>query len=195
MGRWTAETRVYAEEDRRLVRAGSWPLGGLLNDLRWTLAPGEELVTPLAAGWDGWQAARWALSRGRTSACTNGSLAIDAGPRPVGAGDGHRSRPGSDQGPLVEWSLVDDEGHLYATGVLGLRPEDQFLLLGLPSGEMLSSPPMDVGPGTGCSITGEVSFPWTGQIIVLLRRLDSGPRTVSVWWLGAGVHLHRTTMR
>lgn len=196
MGGWTAETRVYVEVDRRLVRAGSWPLGGLLNDLRWMLAPGEELVTPLAAGWDWWQAARGALSRGRTSACTNGSLAIEAAAEPVDSSDGHRSRPGSAQEPLVEWSLVDDRGRLYATGVLGLTPEDHFLLLGLPgSGEVLSSTPMDVRPGTGCSITGEISFHWTGQIIVLLRRLDRSPRTVGVWWLGAGVHLHRTTTR
>jgi hypothetical protein len=199
MGAFNLELWRPVQADGRPVRAGSWPLGGLLNDLRWTLAPGEEAVTPLAAAaarnW--WQRAGDGLSRGRTSACTNGSLAIDAGTEPVDPGEGAPFRSGSQQGPLVEWSLVDDRGHLYATGVLGVTPEDQFLLLGLPrSGEVLSSPPGDgVLPGTGRSITGEISFPWTGQIVVLLRRLDSDPRTVGVWWLGAGVHLHRTTTR
>jgi hypothetical protein len=181
----------------RSMRAGSWPLGGLLNDLRWTLAPGDEVVTPLAAARN-WlpELRRW-LSHGRTSACTNGNLAIEVDTEPVDSGDAAHSRPGGNQRPLVEWSLVDDRGRLFATGVLGGTPEDRFALLGLPrSGEVLASPPGDGAlPGIGSSITGEIGFPWNGQIVVLLRRLDSDPRTVVVWWLGAGVHLHHTTTR
>jgi hypothetical protein len=188
---------VQVEVELRSMRAGSWPLGGLLSDLRWTLAPGEEVVTPLAAARNWLPELRDRLSHARISACTNGSLAIEVGTEPVDADDDEHSRPGGTQRPLVEWSLVDDRGRLFATGVLGGTPEDRFVLLGLPrSGEVLASPPGDGAlPGIGCSITGEIGFPWTGQIVVLLRRLDRDPRTVVMWWLGAGVHLHRTTTR
>jgi hypothetical protein len=198
MGAFDVEHWRPVQAGRRPLRAGAWPLGGLLNDLRWTLAPGDEVVTPLAAAGARvrWREVRNRLSHGRTSACTNGALAIDAGTDPVTAGDVGHVQPGSSPWPLVEWSLVDDRGRLYATGVLGGAPEDRFGLLGLPrSGEVLSSPPGTGVLPLGWSITGEISFPWTGQIVLLLRRLDSSPRTVEVWWFRAGVHLHSTRTR
>jgi len=163
----------------------------LRDTLTWSLEPRATIVTPLTITmpWSRWLSG--------TTACVNGHLGI-VFPKAQG------------EQPLVEWTLVDDDGRMHAAGLLppATGPGGRVATVTVPEfGEMwgaglpVPSPPprwwnghSEADPRVEIPLDGTLFWPWRwSQVNVMLRRLDTLPDTVQVTWREAGLHYHRTT--